>query len=97
MKGLVLENKNKYEKIISDKQKQLDKYYTKKEEVDGKIKKLENEIEELKLKDKAEKYENIEIVLNSSNLSVQDVLNAIDNGDLKSIENIIKNSKEGSL
>ncbi len=77
-----------------------EKLVAQRNDLDVKINDLTEKIEKEELQDKANKYDNIEIVLGESNVDIDKLVKAIEMKDTKAIELMLnnqRNSEEGSL
>lgn len=71
----------------------LEKEKEKRDNAEKKIKKIENEIQKLELEDKAEKFSMLEIVLDEKGIDFNEILNAIETGNVDKLK-LVKEVKE---
>ncbi|WP_283696362.1 hypothetical protein [Clostridium perfringens] len=76
----------KIAKRIEKKEERKNYLLEKMKKMNTEVEKINNEIEELKREELAEKMKSFDYVLKQKNLDIVDVVKAIENGDLSSLE-----------
>lgn len=75
----------------------LEGYINKKNELDEKIKKLKEEIENLNKVKNSKKFDEVSNVIKVKGISFDDLLKAIENNDLLTLQEKIENNAKGDM
>lgn len=80
--------------LIEKEESNLKRYKAKRAEYDEKVRKSESKLREYKTMQNSEKFNDFSAIVQKNGLSVEDILTALKNGDLLSLQEQMENAQQ---